>query len=264
MNAKEPQIGFDKAALVADLAALGVAAGDVLMVHSSLSAIGPVEGGADTVIDALLGALGPDGTLVMPAFRDSIDLPGHVTEAPEQVLAEAAALTPPFEIGATPTTMGLIPETFRRRSGVRRSPHPTTSITAFGPQAEALTAAHSIPWATGRETPFELLHEWDAKFLLIGVGFNRLTMLHYAETLSPHHRKKTRLDPVDGAFVLAPDVGDDLGVHFPALGLKACAEGIVEEGLIGVAPSKLTRARPIVALGRDYLDKALSGAPQDG
>lgn len=249
--------GLGADALAADLRALGVGAGEVLMVHSALSAIGLVEGGAETVIDALLAALGPDGTLVMPAFRDSVDLPGHVSEAPAAVIAEAEAATPPFDIARTPTNNGRIPETFRRRGGVRRSAHPTMSVTACGPKADALVAEHSISWATGRETPFERLHEWDAQFLLLGVGFNRLTMLHYAETLSPYRRKKTRLDPVGGAIVFAPDVGDDLGVHFPAIGAVARARGIVLEGKVGAAPSSLVRARPIVAAGRAYLDAAL-------
>ncbi len=45
---------------------LGVDAGDTLLVHSSYKSLGPVEGGPQTVIDALLAALGPDGTLIMP------------------------------------------------------------------------------------------------------------------------------------------------------------------------------------------------------
>ena len=48
-----------------DLRSLGVAAGDLLMVHASLRAIGPVDGGAEGVLEALETAVGPGGTLLM-------------------------------------------------------------------------------------------------------------------------------------------------------------------------------------------------------
>ena len=54
-----------------DLHALGVRAGDTILVHSSLKSLGPVPGGAETVIQGLLKALGDDGTLLFPAFSFS-------------------------------------------------------------------------------------------------------------------------------------------------------------------------------------------------
>ena len=56
----------DRQRITFDLGALGVQEGVVLMVHSSLSAIGYVEGGPQAVIDALQQAVGPSGTVVMP------------------------------------------------------------------------------------------------------------------------------------------------------------------------------------------------------
>ena len=61
--------------ITGDLKALDIRTGDAVMMHSSLSALGFVDGGAETVVDALLETVGPDGTLLVPAFRDSA--PGH-------------------------------------------------------------------------------------------------------------------------------------------------------------------------------------------
>ena len=59
--------------IAAQVSALGVRPGGVLLVHSSLSSMGHVEGGAETAIQALLQALGPMGTLLMPALSyDSV------------------------------------------------------------------------------------------------------------------------------------------------------------------------------------------------
>ena len=65
-----------KQKLIHDLSALGLCPGDTVIVHSSLSALGHVEGGADTVIDALKELLTEEGTLLFPAlsFRDSCAL----------------------------------------------------------------------------------------------------------------------------------------------------------------------------------------------
>jgi len=66
MNDTKPVVS--KVRLIKDLRALGIAAGDTLMVHSSLSSIGYVEGGPNTVIDALLEVLTSSGTLMPRAW----------------------------------------------------------------------------------------------------------------------------------------------------------------------------------------------------
>lgn len=242
--------------LADDLRALGVVPGATLMVHSSLSALGWVEGGAETVIDALLAALGPEGTLVMPAFRDTVSVEGIVYQAPKEALAEARA-TAPFDPASTPTTSGAIPEAFRQRPGVRRSGHYGVSVTARGPQAEAVVNPHAPSWGQGPESPFERLYEWDAQLLLLGVGFNRLTMLHYAEWLVPHGRRKTRLIPEELGVLLAPDIGDDLNTHFPEIGRRFLATRRVRAGRVGDGAAMLMRAQPVVEFAKAYLENAL-------
>ena len=101
-------------------AELGIRAGMKVMVHSSLKSFGYVEGGADAVIDALMELLTPEGTLMMPSFNH---------EAP---YFEGDI----FDISKTPTTNGLIPDTFWRREGVSRSMNPTHAFAAWGKDRE--------------------------------------------------------------------------------------------------------------------------------
>ena len=59
------------ASLSSDLQRLGLSVGDIVLVHSSLSGLGHVEGGADAVIDALLDAVGAAGTVLFPTLTGS-------------------------------------------------------------------------------------------------------------------------------------------------------------------------------------------------
>jgi len=153
--------GLSAAQIARDLRALGVAPGGTLMVHSSLSALGWVDGGAPTVIRALLAALGPEGTLVMPAFRDGVFLEGLRDAAPEEALARAQA-EPVVDPASAPTNLGAIPEAFRRWPGVLRSAHPYMSVCALGPRAQWIVAPHALAWSTGPGSPFARLVETDA------------------------------------------------------------------------------------------------------
>src|SRR6476620_10567900 len=116
--------GISKFSLLADLQRIGIKKGDSLLVHSSLSKIGFVEGGPKTVIEALQEAVGEEGTLLFPAFPAKGRNKTHLEEHPF------------FDVRNTPSQMGSITEYFRGMKGVLRSLHPTDSIAAKGPLAE--------------------------------------------------------------------------------------------------------------------------------
>jgi aminoglycoside 3-N-acetyltransferase len=154
--------------LSAHLLALGVRPGGVLLVHSSLKSLGPVEGGAGTVIDGLLAALGEEGTLLMPALTY------------ERVTPE----NPVFDVMLTPANVGIIPETFRRRKSTSRSIHPTHSVCGTGPLTQVLLAPHfedNTP--CGKNSPFHKLPEIGGQILMLGCGLEPNTSMHAIEEL---------------------------------------------------------------------------------
>jgi aminoglycoside 3-N-acetyltransferase len=250
--------------LVRDLRALGLRRGQTLMVHSSLRSLGRVLGGAPAVVRALLAALGPDGTLVMPAFSPEVSDPARWPDRPfpDEEVERARAHVPTFDPDTTPTSMGAVPECFRRWPGARRGPHPQVSVCALGPRAEEVVAPHPLAWGQGAGSPFERLSRMDAGLLLLGVGFNRATLLHYAESLVPNRREKTRRIPAgDGPerrWLEAPDVGDDLNTHFPAIGAAFLAEGRARTGKVGAAEAILACAGDLVPFASSYLARALA------
>lgn len=154
----------------AGIQALGITSGDLVLVHSSLRSMGTVQGGADTIIDSFLDIIGGKGTLVMPAFSFIWDK------------KEEKMIVPPFNVHTSPSNMGLITETFRKRDGVLRSNNPTHSFCAFGPLAHDLTIGEQDPSET-RSIPWELFNELGGKVVLLGVHHNRSTIMHHVESL---------------------------------------------------------------------------------
>jgi len=154
--------------LQTDLLNLGLRSGGVLMVHASLRALGQVPGGAESVIQGLLAALGADGTLLMPALSY------------ERVTRE----NPVLDVKNTPSNVGVIPEIFRKRAGTKRSIHPTHSVCAVGPLAEPLLAPHiEDTTPCGPNSPFHRLPHYNGQILMLGCGLEPNTSMHAIEEL---------------------------------------------------------------------------------
>nr|WP_255733359.1 AAC(3) family N-acetyltransferase [Ruegeria sp. Ofav3-42] len=211
--------------LVSDLVSLGVQKGDGLFVHGSMKAVGPVVGGPRTVIEALLRAVGETGLVGMPGFSGDAYFPAEMdrsTLRPDEI-AQIEDSVLGFDSVKSPTSgMGVIAETFITWPGTKRSGHPAVSICLNGREANNFLEEHSLEWATGEQTPLGKLRDRESmKILLIGVGWNRCSALHTAETLATHRRIKTRRfkkGSIDGSWIETPDVADDMNRLFPAVG----------------------------------------------
>jgi aminoglycoside 3-N-acetyltransferase len=161
----------------AGLRALGLTSGDRVLVHSSLSSLGYVEGGADAVIDALRAAVGPTGTVLVPTLTGSEAL---------------SPVNPPhFDPDRTPCWTGHIPEIFRQRPAAVRSWHPTHSAAAIGPDAYYLTRDHldSLTPCDALSPYGKLAQMENGYVLLLGVDHESNTTLHHVEELAgvPYH-----------------------------------------------------------------------------
>jgi aminoglycoside 3-N-acetyltransferase len=219
----------------------------IVMVHSSLGRVGWTEGGPVAVIRALLEVLGPDGTLVMPAESPQLGDPANRDV---------------FDPHTTPTTMGAIPEAFRSYPGTLRSSHPLVSVCANGRLAQEITAQHALEFCEGRGTPFEKLYDLGAWTLLLGVGFNRCTSLHYAESLVPNRRTMISRFPLveNGVRVWVEklSMGTDNGTHFPIVGQRFVDCGHVRSGKVGNADALFFSTRALVDFAEVYFREVLT------
>ena len=179
--------------LCAGFRSLGLHAGSGVMVHASLSSFGHVEGGARTVIDALMAVVTPEGTLMMPSLNHGGPFasggPGY------------------YHPGETRTTNGAVADLFWRLPGVQRSLDPTHPIAAWGKHAQRYTRGHHRTLTMGPESPLGLLGAEGGYGLLLGVGYGANTFHHIVEmsTLAPCLGQRSEAYPVrlpDGRQVL--------------------------------------------------------------
>ncbi|MGN8245144.1 aminoglycoside N(3)-acetyltransferase [Cellulomonas soli] len=173
--------------LAAQLRALGVRPGGVLLVHASLRAIGTVVAGAQGVVLALEDALGPAGTLVMPSQSWQLCDPQYLDDpqVPAERRDEVRDALPAYDPAWTPSrTMGAVAEALRTQPGTLRSGHPHRSFVARGPAAADLLARHDLDDPVGEGSPLAQVHAAGAQVLLLGVGYDKCTALHLAEARS--------------------------------------------------------------------------------
>ena len=151
---------------------MGVVEGDILFIHSSLKSLGYVEGGPKAVIEGLLDAVGPEGTLILPTYY----MPGG------SILGTCQMEGYVFDPRVHGTNMGALPEAFLQFDGVQRSIHPTHSVSAIGKHARYLTEAHHLaPSVFGSGSPWQRFHELNGKVLGIGISMGPVTFYHLVE-----------------------------------------------------------------------------------
>lgn len=238
--------------LTDDLRRLGVATGDALMVHASLRAIGPVDGGADGVIDALEAAVESDGSLLMTlGARDDADV---------------------FDCLVAPADpeVGVLAEVFRTRPRTKVSDHPEGRFGASGRLAHTLV--DDVPWDDyyGPGSPLERFVQAGGRVLRLGADPDTVTALHYAEYLTPipskrrvvrHRMVSGREGPelravecLDDSNGIVDYPGED---YFAVILREYLATGRASIGVVGRATSELIDAADIVAFATTWMAEHL-------
>jgi aminoglycoside 3-N-acetyltransferase len=247
--------------LAEQLAACGLAVGQTVLVHSSLSRLGWVAGGAEAVIRALLRVLTPSGTLMMPAHSSNNTDPSYWRNppVPPHWWPIIRQHSPAYDPRTTPTwKMGAIAELFRTWPGAKRSAHPAESFAALGPNAGFLLDSHQLEDGLGETSPIGKLYQLDGYVLLLGVDHGNNTSLHLAEYRANWPGKRTMHD---GAAMLVNgerqwviyttlDINSD---YFAALGAEYEAAHGMQPGRVGKAEARLLKQRPLVDFAVEWL-----------
>ena len=239
---------------------LGVAHGDTLLFHSSIKSIGWVDGGASAIAEALVSAVGPDGTLVAPTFT--------FARVPEAV--------PVIDPATDGCDTGAINAAVLRRPEATRSLALTHSFAVIGPHQTDICDIPPEICPLGADGPFGRLMELDAKILLLGVAYTHCTAGHFAEYLCQVPYRETfvqhaRIKTADGRLREADLVlyGPKSGAPYPPRNFNRAGtlleeRGLVSIGTLGNAYLRLFRIRDFVSLVQEKWregDNVLSWGP---
>ena len=216
--------------MTAQILNLGVTPRAVLLVHTSFSKVGPVEGGPQGLIGALQAALGPNGTLVMPSMSDDDD---H-----------------PFDPRKTSCLgMGVVADTFWRGPNVLRSDSPH-AFSAIGPEAAHIIADHPLDTPHGLNSPVGRVYELDGQILMLGVGHDANTTIHLAEALAGvrYRRQKsvTIIQAGQPTRYCYSEI-DHCCDNFNLVDQWLDAESGQRRGRVGNGEARLARSRNVVA-----------------
>ena len=264
--------------LIDDLARLGVRPGLPTMVHASMSALGWVVGGSQTLVEALLERLGTRGTLCAQASWE--DIPFGLEEWPVRWRQAYTAEMPGFHAGlsAAAPYEGRLTERIRTWPGARRSANPPSGIAAVGAAADCLTRDHRLDDGFGMGTPYARIVAAEGQVLVLGAPLATMSLLHHAESVARVPKRWTSLllpietpgggvvwrrlreldvwvGPVAYEKVVPP--GEAPLAHLGALALAA---GVGRRGLVGEAHSFVFPARDLVEFAVSWLE-ATFGKP---
>lgn len=249
------------------LQAIGLAAGDAVMVHAGLRSVGPMLGGPDSLISAILDVLGPTGTLLAYTdwngdFHDLLDEEGRVPEELRDAIA-------PFDPAAARSLRdnGAFPEFVRTYPGALRSENPGASCAAVGGSAQWFVAGHALDYGYGERSPFAKLVEARGKVLMIGAPLDTMTLLHHAEHLASIPNKRViryetpllwngqkvwrMFEEFDTSNPVVAGLADD---YFREIVESFLKQGHGRRGTIGAASSVLVPAADVVRFAVRWLE----------
>lgn len=237
-----------KQSLLEQIKVLGIKPQDTLLIHSSMKAIGEVDGGADTVLDAFSEYLAP-GLLVLP------------THTWRQINAEYNV----FDVVNEPSCVGILTNLFRQRPGVVRSWHPTHSVAALGADAlEFISGEENMDSPCPRNGCWGKLYDRRAKILFLGANINRNTIIHGVEEWANIPNRVSswyqdlKIRTPDGRMIHRPmrrheSPIPDVSKNYGKLEAPLFAKNIAARGKIGDAESILVEVVPMVDLTMEFL-----------
>lgn len=257
--------------LASELRSLGLLPGQHLLIHCSLRRLGPVAGGAATVLAAIRDVVGPAATLVVPAQTTWNSLTSRAFRTATAGLDDDAraryiANLPGFDRASTPSAgMGAFAEHVRTRPGACRSAHPQTSFAALGPDAAAAMSLHDLDCHLGERSPLGWLYDTDAAIALIGVGYSACTAFHLAEYRLPGELPRqeyhcfvdsdgTREQCVFTDFVLVDDDFELLGTALDSAAWTDAAAA-PRAGRVGMSSAILLSVRTAVDFALSWMEE---------
>ncbi len=234
-----------------ELSALGLATGDVVMVHAGLRSLGTPPPRAQVVLAAIQAAIGPEGTMLMMLAADAEE---------------------PFNAWTTEVDvedMGVLAECFRRQDRVEVSDHPACRFAARGPHSAFLLHPCPVDDYYGPGSTLERLVACSGKVLRLGPALDTVTLTHLAEYLAkvPNKKRVTRHYSLAGGDTLSVHSLDDTegiriwseGDYFPQILVDYLAAGHAQHGPVGACSAELLDGEHFLSFAVRWLESVFGG-----
>lgn len=238
----------------------GIASGDTVVVHASLKTVGWISGGANTILEALLQVVGPQGTIVVSAqYPDNVDpalMNRFVDPRTAKLLRQSQ---PPFRGKSTLLLgMGALTTVVQLDERSKVSDHPALAVAAIGKHAKWITSDHPLSPAFGPQSPLAKVVELGAKALLIGVDYSSLSALHLAQVQS--NTLPWVIHTYTSGTPLSPHTGRCLDytystAHFNAIGEAFAHQERVQTGRLGRAPLLMVDLATLIPFAKNWMER---------
>lgn len=256
--------------LVQGLRGIGLRSGDLVMVHSSMRSVGPILGGPNEMIEALLESVGPSGTVMM--YVDWEDGAQRYTRIDRETPLSATQMDawPAFDPrkARADRSYGILPEFLRTWPGAMRSENPGASVAAVGARAEWVCVDHPLDYGYGPGSPFAKLVDARGRVLLLGSPLENVTLLHFAEHVARlpgkrvirYREKVLRDSKTDWVEIEEFDTADPVvdaapQDHFDRLMRAYVEQAGVSTGMVGSARTYLFDAEPLHGFALGWLEQ---------
>jgi aminoglycoside 3-N-acetyltransferase len=167
-RARRKLVRLDEGKILEALHSFGAFDAELLLVHSSLSACGSIDGGPATVVRSLRSWISDSRALALPT---------HTWSYPDET-----GVAPVYDYASTPSVVGAITNYYWKQPGVVRSLHPSHSLACSGPGSEKLCEDHeSRETPCGVGTPYQRMAEGKSCVLMFGATMDAYTLFHTAE-----------------------------------------------------------------------------------
>ena len=210
--------------------------------HSSLKAIGRIEGGAEALLDTLIEYFTvEDGLFCVPTHTWAF-MKNEIT----------------LDMTAVETCLGAFSKIALCHPDGIRSENPTHSMVVFGNRERALAFIDGeidVVSGTAPNSCYGKIYEQGGHILLVGVSHNRNTYLHCVDEIIGVTNRLTR-EPLEvnirrasGEIVSrrihahSTDYTKDISLRFPQYETAFRYHGCITDGYIGNAPVQLCDAR---------------------
>lgn len=236
---------MNKSDLITAFREIGITEGMTLEVHSSLSSFGHVEGGAETVIEALMECVGGSGSIFMPALR--LGPPLELTDHDKRLGLTVKIKVLPED--APRTDMGIIADTFRKRADV---------VMGEGIIRTAGWGAHAEEAARGG---LDYAIHNGGKARLLGVDIYKLTSMHYMEDVLPKEISDIFAPNAEASAIYPPDewfieTGEPPVKPWYTIQDIAFRKGLIKAGIIGECRYMFFDILNVVGIYREELLRA--------